>query len=120
MNALLEDLSRARAARSKGAALVNPLIVEIVDVLLMLDELPRADDVVEMVRVDVVDVNVLVDVVVTAVAHSGPSNPLEQLQLNPSGSCWFQMQSTVRHVAAALYNIVPSDVLVCEHCSRQS
>ena len=35
MNALLEDLSRARAARSKGAALVNPLIVEIVDVLLM-------------------------------------------------------------------------------------
>ena len=35
MNAPLEDLSRARAARSKGAALINPLIVEIVDVLLM-------------------------------------------------------------------------------------
>jgi hypothetical protein len=49
MNARLENLSLARAARSKGAALVNPLVAEIADVLLMLGGSAHRDIVIDRV-----------------------------------------------------------------------
>jgi len=49
MKALLDDLARVRAARSKGAALVNPMVAEIADVLLMLGGSAHRDLVIDRV-----------------------------------------------------------------------
>jgi len=51
MKGLLGDLSRARAARSKGAALVNPMVAEIADVLLTLGGSAHRDIVIDRVAI---------------------------------------------------------------------